>query len=106
MNKAWKIVKEGMRKQSLLDLHDYYDFHKNRKTLIEIIRSQIIDGRYRPKPPHIIRVEKKYGICRHIQIPAPEDAVVLQTIVEALSPLIEKAQPSPRLNPLKFFLLY
>ena len=96
MKKAWKIVKEGMRKQTLLDLHDYYDFHRNRDFFIETIRNKILQGNYKPKPPQIIRLEKKYGICRHIQIPSPDDALVLQTIVENLSPLINKAQPSDR----------
>ena len=96
MKKAWKIVKEGMRKQTLLDLHDYYDFHKNQDSLIKIIRSKIIKGDYQPKSPQTIRLEKKYGVCRHLQIPSPEDALVLQTIVETLSPLIKKAQPSNR----------
>jgi hypothetical protein len=85
-----------MRKQSLLDLHDYYDFHRNQDRLIEAIKTKIIQGNYKPKPPQIIRLEKKYGVCRHIQIPSPEDALVLQTIVEILSPLIKKAQPSDR----------
>ena len=96
MKKAWKIVRQGMRKQTLLDLHDYYDFHKNQDRLIETIRTEIMRGDYKPKLPQIIRLEKKYGVCRHIQIPSPEDALVLQTIVETLAPLISKAQVSKR----------
>ena len=97
MESYWqKIVKDGMRKQELLDLHDYYDFHVNRKTLIPIIRAQIINGVYAPKLPQIIRKEKKYGVCRHMQIPSPDDALVLQTLVEKLAPTILKAQPSQR----------
>jgi hypothetical protein len=97
MESCWqKIVKNGMRKQEFLDLHDYYDFHKNRKTLIPIIREQIVAGIYSPKPPQIIRKEKKYGVCRHIQIPTPDDALVLQTLVEKLAPTLLKAQPSKR----------
>ena len=96
MKQAWKIVWRGMRKQTLLDLHDYYDFHTNQDRLIETIKTEIIRGDYKPKPPQIIRLEKKYGVCRHIQIPSPEDALVLQTIVETLSPLISKAQASDR----------
>ncbi len=46
--------------------------------------------------PLLIRVEKKYGVCRHLQIPSPEDAVVLQTLIENLSPIIKIAQPSDR----------
>ncbi len=96
MKKAWKIVWQGMRKQTLLDLHDYYDFHTNQDRLIQTIKTEIIKGDYKPKPPQIIRREKKYGVCRHIQIPSPEDALVLQTIVEMLSPLINEAQVSNR----------
>ncbi len=47
-----------MRKQTLLDLHDYYDFHKNQDCLIKIITTKIIKGDYKPKPPQIIRLEK------------------------------------------------
>ena len=96
MKKAWKIVKDGMRKQTLLDLHDYYDFHRNQDYLISTIQTKIIKGDYKPKQTQIIRLEKKYVVCRHIQIPSPEDALVLQTIVETLSPLIKKAQPSDK----------
>ncbi len=97
MDKVWqRYVKVGMRSQNLLDLHDYYDFHRNRKQLSTIIQQQIIDGKYRPKPPLIIRLEKKYGICRHIQIPTPEDALILQTIVENMAPLIKNASVSER----------
>lgn len=93
---AWKQVKEGMRRQEILDLHDYYDFHVNRETLIPIIQKQIIQGNYQPKPAYIIRREKKYGVCRHLQLPSPDDAVVLQTLVEKITPIVAAAQPSKR----------
>ena len=97
MNKVWqKIVKLGMRDQNILCLHDYYDFHRNHKALNVVIRDQIIRHQYKPKPPHIIRLEKKYGVCRHIQIPDPGDAVVLQTLVESLAPCIKSNQPTSR----------
>ena len=97
MNRVWQAyVKIGLRSQGLLDLHDYYDFHRNREALIEIIKNQILDGNYRPKPPHIIRAEKKYGLCRHLQIPTPEDAIVLQALVETLAPIIKANQPTER----------
>ena len=97
MDKAWQnYVKTGMRNQALLDLHDYYDFHRHRKKLFSRIRDQILEGSYRPKAPLVIRQEKKYGVCRHLQIPTTEDAVVLQTIVENIAPFIEKAKPSNR----------
>ncbi|WP_223294411.1 RNA-directed DNA polymerase [Geitlerinema sp. PCC 7407] len=97
MNKVWrKIVKQGMRNQNLLCLHDYFDYQRNYAALNLVIRDQILRHEYRPKPPHVIRLEKKYGVCRHIQIPAPSDAVVLQTLVERLSSHIKNNQPSPK----------
>ncbi|WP_210391299.1 hypothetical protein [Synechococcus sp. PCC 7502] len=96
MNNVWqKIVKDGMRNQYLLCLHDYYDFHRNYKALNLVIREQIIHHQYKPKPPSIIRLEKKYGVCRHIQIPDPSDAVVLQTIVESLKIHVMANAPAP-----------
>lgn len=74
----------GNEKTNFTWFTDYYDFHTNQDRLIETIKTEIIRGDYKPKPPQIIRREKKYGVCRHIQIPSPEDALVLQTIVETL----------------------
>ncbi len=97
MLKAWKTyVRNGLRKQDILDLYDYFEFHSNREQYLEIISSQIVEGKYRPKTPHLVRIEKKHGVCRHLQIPTPDDALVLQTLVENLGPAIEKAQPTKR----------
>ncbi|MFP9128512.1 hypothetical protein [Niallia sp. BSM11] len=97
MEFSWKkYVKTGMRGQSILDLHDYFDFHRHKTQILRSISKQINEGIYRPKPHYEIIVEKKLGICRHQLIPSPEDAVVLQTIVESISPIIKNAQPSDR----------
>ncbi|WP_421535662.1 hypothetical protein [Priestia sp. D3YE.R1] len=97
MEEVWKkYVKEAMRGQALLDLHDYFDFHRNKAEILRSISNQIRKGIYRPKPHYEIVVEKKLGICRHQLIPSPEDAVVLQSIVESISPIIKTAQPSER----------
>lgn len=41
-----------------------------------------------------IKVEKSLGVCRTIVIPTPEDAVVLQCVVEVLLPIAMSKQPS------------
>jgi len=95
MRNAWKgTVRDGLRKQDVTDLHDNYDFHLNKDRLFEVIRKQVVDGTYFPKKPFVIRVEKSDGISRHLQIPTPEDAVVLQTIVNAISVAILRHQPT------------
>ncbi|AIW40966.1 RNA-directed DNA polymerase [Paenibacillus polymyxa] len=97
MEAAWKnYVKEGMRGQTLLDLHDYFDFHRHKTQILRSVSNQIKEGVYRPKPHYEIVVEKKLGVSRHQLIPSPEDAVVLQSIVESISPIITNAQPSDR----------
>ena len=96
MLKAWRIVLDGLRVQPILDLHDYYDFHKAKEQKVEVISKQVIQGNYRPKHPIIVRLEKKHGIARHLPIPSPEDAVVLQTITDYLTPHVLKQQPSSK----------
>lgn len=95
MQAVWRhTIRPGLRSQSVLDLHDYHDFHRSSATLLEVLQEDIASGSYRPRRTLPIRVEKGVGISRTLQVPAPEDAVVLQTIVEVLSPDIKKAQPS------------
>lgn len=95
MKSAWKdTVRDGLRKQEVTDLHDYYDFHKNKDSLMNVIINQVTTGVYYSKQPYIIRVEKGNGISRHLQIPSPQDAIVLQTIVNGISPIILSKQPS------------
>ncbi|TWA74975.1 reverse transcriptase (RNA-dependent DNA polymerase) [Azospirillum brasilense] len=84
----------GMRSQYWIDLHDHYDFHRNRGAVLLSLRQRILDGQYRPEPPMSIRLEKANGICRRLSVPSAEDAVVLQTIVECISPSIIKKAPS------------
>lgn len=59
METAWKkYVKEGMRGQALLDLHDYFDFHRHKTQILRSISNQISEGMYRPKSYYEIVVEK------------------------------------------------
>ena len=95
MSKVWKeYVRPGLRDQEVLDLFDYNDFHWNQLSVFAHLSQAIIDGRYRPSRSMAARLEKKLGVCRTIVTPAPEDAVILQCIVESLLPTAIKAQPS------------
>jgi len=95
MEKAWqRYVKDGMRNQAVLDLHDYFDFHRNRKSILEKFRNEVLSGRYKPKQPLTIRLEKKYGLTRRLSIPSIEDAIILQTLVEMIHPKVKEKQPS------------
>lgn len=91
-----KIVRDQLRRSSdIHDLFDYYDFNYNVDQRALIIRSEILNGDYCCTQPLIYRIEKKFGVCRHIVMPQPVDALVLQIITEELRPEIIKQQPSP-----------
>lgn len=77
------------------DLYDHYDFNYNIEDRIQAIKASILDGSYTIGTPLIYKTEKKYGICRHMVIPQPEDALILQCLIEKVSGSVLKKQPSP-----------
>ena len=87
-------VKSQIRSMGLKDLHDYYDFNVLVEENVEKIISQLLLGQYNVTPPVIYTLEKKLGICRHMIIPSPIDAIVLQKIVEVISVELLKNAPS------------
>ena len=89
-----KIVRGQLRSLDFKDLYDHYDFNYNIEDRSTAIRNDILNGTYRVSLPLIYRLEKKYGICRHIVIPQPIDALVLQVLVESIADQIIKHQPS------------
>jgi hypothetical protein len=95
MQYVWgKYVHRGMREQEILDLHDYVDFHWGRAELFENLHAEIMGGHYRPQRSMPVRVEKNNGVSRVLVVPAPEDAVVLQCLVEHILPVALRRQPS------------
>jgi hypothetical protein len=97
MKAAWvRYTRPGLRSQAVLDIHDYLDFHLNVNTLVGEIRRQIVEGNYTPRSCQVFTVEKKLGVCRHVQLPGPADALVLQTIVESIQTVIRDAQPTSK----------
>jgi hypothetical protein len=81
----WRhVVKEQIRQMELKDLHDYYDFNLSIEARSERIIEDILAGRYKVEPPLIYKMEKKLGICRHLMMPCPSDALVFQVLVEKI----------------------
>jgi|SRR5690554_530788 hypothetical protein len=89
-----KIVRDQLRRVDILDCFDYYDFNYNIDERAQLLRTVILNGNYQPSQPLIYRIEKKFGICRHLVIPHPIDALVLQVITENISKQILDNQPS------------
>lgn len=93
--KVWRqIVKDQLRRVDILDIYDYYDFNYNIDSRALLIRSNIFNGTYEASKPLIYRIEKKHGVCRHLVIPQPIDALILQIITEKISAEILENQPS------------
>ncbi|WP_321492978.1 RNA-directed DNA polymerase [uncultured Desulfobacter sp.] len=95
VSSVWrKIVRGQLRSLDFQDLYDHYDFNYNIEDRATAIRNEILNGTYRVSLPLIYRLEKKFGVCRHIVIPQPIDALVLQVLVESIADQIIKHQPS------------
>jgi hypothetical protein len=95
--KTWRnVVKNQLRNQEIKDLFDYYDFNFYVEKRAKEIRFEVINGEFKPQNPLIFQIEKKHGICRHVMIPSPTDALVIQTITEYLAPAILESKPSAR----------
>jgi hypothetical protein len=95
MKDVWKLtVRKGMRNQILPDLHDYLDVHRNIDAHVRRIRANIVAGTFRPQGPEVVRLEKRDGISRRLLVPTPEDALVLQTLVEWFEARLLTARPT------------
>lgn len=89
-----KIVRQQLRKADILDIFDYYDFNYSIDSKALLIRSDLLNGNYVCSKPLVYRLEKKYGICRHMILPQPIDALILQIITNQIDDEVLKNQPS------------
>lgn len=97
MAQVWRnLVKQQLRRLAIPDLHDYYDFNFNIERRCEGIAERILGGQYRAEAPLVYKVEKKLGICRHMILPSPADALVFQVLSDALYEELVKVQPSKK----------
>lgn len=97
MAHVWRnLVKQQLRRLEIPDLHDYYDFNFNIERRCEGIAERILGGQYRAEAPLVYKVEKRAGICRHMILPSPADALVFQVLSDALYDELVKVQPSKK----------
>jgi hypothetical protein len=93
--KVWReTVKDQLRRADIQDIYDYYDFNYNIDERALLLRNDLLNGNYQCSFPLIYKAEKKLGVCRHLVLPQPLDALILQVITEELSLEIIKRQPS------------
>lgn len=89
-----KIVKDQLRSLDIKDLYDHYDFNYNIDNRAATLKNELLEGSYTVSSPLIYRVEKKYGVCRHLVVPQPIDALLMQLLVESVAEKILAKQPS------------
>jgi hypothetical protein len=89
-----KIVRDQLRGQDIKDLYDFYDFNFNITERAQAIRASVLSGNYKASQPLVYRIEKKFGISRHMTIPQATDALILQVLAEEIADEIIQKQPS------------
>jgi hypothetical protein len=87
-------VREAMRRQPLPDPLEHLDFHIRLQSACGEIVSEVMSGGYVPKPVLRLLSEKSKGLCRQLVIPSAGDALILQTLSDALWEEIRKKVPS------------
>lgn len=87
MENLWKkYIRPGLRDQEIPDLHDYNNFHWNRKEIFSRLCNVIYSGNYIPQRSVPVRIEKKLGVTRTLVLPSVNDCLILQCIVENILP--------------------
>lgn len=84
-----------MRRQPLPDPLENLDFHIRLEAAYTELVSEVMSGVYAPKSPLRLLSEKSRGLCRQLVIPSVNDALLLQTLSDALWEEIKKKAPSP-----------
>ncbi len=92
---TWKTkVRESLRRQSVPDVLEHLDFHIRLDAMCASIAAEVCSGGYIPQPSARLLVEKSKGLCRQVVLPAVKDALVLQTLSDALWAEIRGKAPS------------
>lgn len=97
LEKTWrKTVRNGLRRQPCTDLHDYLDIHRNIRSICETLRADVLSGHHRASAPEFVTLEKRDGVSRRLAIPSPQDALVVQSIIDVLEPVLLSKKPTER----------
>ena len=83
-----------MRRQPLPDALENLDFHIRINSACIEIANEVCSGAYTPRLPLRLLSEKSRGLCRQLVIPSAKDALVLQTLSDALWEEIKNKAPT------------
>ena len=94
---TWKAkVREAMRNQPIPDPLENLDFHVGLNSNCEAIEAEVCSASYIPRPPNRFLSEKSKGLCRQLVIPTVKDALILQTLSDALWVEIRSKAPTKK----------
>jgi hypothetical protein len=97
LKSTWKNkVREDMRRQAIPDPLENLDFHTRLDAICTTIEAEILSAAYIPDTPIRLLSEKSKGLCRQIVIPSVKDALVLQTLSDALWAEIRAKAPTKK----------
>lgn len=92
---TWKSrVRDAMRRQPIPDPIEHLDFHVRLDAICNTIASEILTGAYTPHSPIRFLSEKSKGLCRQLVLPSAKDALILQTLSDALWAEIRTKAPT------------
>ena len=87
-------VRDAMRTQPIPDPLEHLDFHTSLDAICTAIAAEVCSGSYIPRQPIRLLAEKSKGLCRQLVIPSVKDALILQTLSDALWVELRKKAPS------------
>ncbi|MGY8679834.1 RNA-directed DNA polymerase [Bradyrhizobium sp. UFLA05-153] len=93
---TWKHkVREAMRRQPIPDPVENLDFHTRIDACVTI-EGEVLSAAYIPNTPTRLLSEKSKGLCRQLVIPSVKDALILQTLSDALWAEIRVKAPTKK----------
>jgi hypothetical protein len=97
LKSTWKNkVREAMRRQPIPDPLENLDFHTRIDAICLAIEGEVLTGAYIPQTPTRFLSEKSKGLCRQLVIPSVKDALILQTLSDALWAEIRTKAPTSK----------
>jgi hypothetical protein len=94
---TWKNkVREAMRRQPIPDPLENLDFHTRIDAICTTIEAEVLTAAYIPATPIRFLSEKSKGLCRQLVIPSVKDALVWQTLSDALWAEIRTKAPTKK----------
>src|SRR5215472_462148 len=94
LKSRWRKVRDALRLQPVPDPIEHLDSHISLDAMCSSIEAEVCSNSYIPRPPMRFLMEKSKGLCRQLVIPSARDALVLQTLSDALWVELKEKAPS------------